>query len=162
MKRLVAIAIISLAACADPDHTALRTAVDQSVYTLGETVERAEASVQQSTGVDARLHAGPSPSYAVTAVAIGAVHDVRLDLAGTVTSTNAAGSASPGCQTSITLSEALAIAAAAAGGDAVAVVPDDDDPCLREIQVLVDATLWEVKVGPDGAIIEQELSDEEL
>ncbi len=161
MKRLAPL-FISIAACASPDHTTLRAAVDQSEVSLAETVELAEATVQYSAGVNASLHSGVDPVYTVATVATGTRHDVRLDLSGRVVSAIAAGGAGGGCTTSISLSEALTRAEAEVGGSAVAVVPDDDDPCLREIQVLVDTTLWEVKLGPDGALIEKELSDEDL
>lgn len=160
MKRFV---LVMLAACgADGgDHVELRAAVDRSQHSLAETVQLAEASVQRSAGVSARIEKDVD-QFAVGAVAEAVRHDLRLDLAGNIVSSTPAGAAGAGCQTQITLPEALAIAEAAAGGDAVQVVPDDDDPCMREIQVLVDTTLWEVKVGPDGAIVEKELSDEEL
>jgi hypothetical protein len=44
-------------------------------------------------------------------------------------------------------------------GTSVAVQPDDDDRCLREIQVLVGDVLWEVKEARDGAVLETEKSD---
>jgi hypothetical protein len=164
MKRLGAILIVGLAACNGPDgghHAELRTIVDEAGKSLAETVRLAEANVQYSASVNARIHSG-AEQYSVGAVATGIRHDLRFDLAGTLLSTAAAGPAAGGCQTQISLPDALAIAEADAGGDAVAVVPDDDDACMREIQVLVGTTLWEVKVGPDGAIVERELSDEEL
>ena len=161
MKRLAAL-VITLAACTSPDHEALRNAVDQSELSLAETVELAETSVQYSAGVEAALHPGAEAVYAVETVATGTRHDIRVDLSGHIVSTLAAGAAGSSCPTTISVSAALAIAEAEVGGSAVAVVPDDDDPCLREIQVLVDTTLWEVKLGPDGALIEKELSDEEL
>jgi hypothetical protein len=163
MKRLGAIALFALAACGTSggNHQELRALVDQATVSLGETVTRAESSVQYSAGVDARIHTG-SAQFSVDAVATGVRHDVRLDLAGLVLSSTPAGAAAAGCQTQISLPDALGRAEKEAGGNAVAVVPDDDDPCLREIQVLVDTTLWEVKLGPDGALIEKELSDEEL
>jgi hypothetical protein len=163
MKHLPAIALFALAACAanGGNHEELRALVDQATVSLAETVTRAEASVQYSSGVDARIHSD-SAQFSVDAVATGTRHDVRLDLAGAVLSATPAGTASAGCQTQISLPDALGRAEKEAGGNAVAVVPDDDDPCLREIQVLVDTTLWEVKLGPDGAVIERELSDEDL
>jgi len=163
MKRLGAIVMFTLAACGTSggNHEQLRALVDQSTVSLGETVSLAEASVQYSAGVDARIHSA-SAQFSVDAVAAGVRHDVRLDLTGNVLSATAAGAAAAGCPTQMSLPDALSRAEVEAGGNAVAVVPDDDDPCLREIQVLVDTTLWEVKLGPDGALIEKELSDEEL
>lgn len=163
MKRLGAIVMFTLAACGTSggNHEELRALVDQATVSLGETVSLAEANVQYSAGVDARIHSA-NAQFSVDAVATGVRHDVRLDLTGNVLSATATGAAAAGCLTQISLPDALARAEVEAGGNAVAVVPDDDDPCLREIQVLVDTTLWEVKLGPDGALIEKELSDEEL
>jgi len=163
MKHLGAIALFVLGACAADggNHKELRALVDQSTVSLGETVTRAESTVQYSAGVNARIHSDRA-QFSVDAVAAGTRHDVRLDLAGVVLSSTPAGAAAAGCQTQISLPDALGLAEKEVGGDAVAVVPDDDDACLREIQVLVDTTLWEVKLGPDGAVIEKELSDEDL
>ena len=41
-------------------------------------------------------------------------------------------------------------------GTAVSVQPDDDDHCLREVQVLAGDVLWEVKLARDGAVLETE------
>ncbi|MEJ7596474.1 MAG: hypothetical protein WKG01_01085 [Kofleriaceae bacterium] len=164
MKRLILI-VASAAACSSTAtttaHVDLRAAVERAPFSLGEYVERAQDSVQRSAGINARIHRDVD-QFAVGAIASEQRHELRLDFAGYVVSAQAGGAASAGCQTQISLPEALAIAEAEAGGDSVAVVPDDDDPCMREIQVLVDVTLWEVKVGPGGAIVEKELSDEEL
>lgn len=145
----------------DGQHPELRAAVDRADYSLAGYVERAEASLQHSTGVKARIER-IAEQFAVETLASAQRHRVRLDFAGVVIATEAAGAGEAGCQTQITLTQALAAAEAAVGGNAVAVAPDDDDPCLREIQVLVEQTLWEVKVGPTGAIVETELSDEDL
>ncbi len=162
MKSLLALLLAVTGCASDQDRTALRTALDESEFSLGETVALAEASIQDSAGLQAALQVESDPVFAVGTVAAGTRHDVRIDLSGHVISANAAGTGSSGCPTTISLPEALARAEAEVGGSAVAVVPDDDDPCLREIQVLVDTTLWEVKLGPDGSLIEKELSDEEL
>ena len=155
--------LLALTACAsDQDHAPLRAALDASQVSLGDTVLLAEASVQYGAGVRASLDVSSDPVFAVRTVASGTRHEIKLDLAGHVISTIAAGAGSTGCGTTISLPEALARAEAEVGGSAVAVVPDDDDPCLREIQVLVETTLWEVKLGPDGGLIEKELSDESL
>lgn len=163
MKR-IGPCLLFLTACGTTDgghHVELRAAVDRAERSLPETVEVAEASVQYSAGVYARIHK-ELDQFAVSAIASDVRHDIRVDFAGRIVSAAPAGAASAGCQTQISLAEALAIAEAAKGGDAVQVVPDDDDPCMREIQVLVDTTLWEVKVGPTGEIVETELSDEEI
>lgn len=64
------------------------------------------------------------------------------------------------CPDAIALTAALAIAEKEAGGDAVAIVPDDDVACAREVQVVVGATLIEIKVAGDGAVLEHDVSDE--
>jgi len=160
--KILAIAFLGAAACGTPDQSALRTAVDEAEYSLAQTVGLAEASVLHSTGITARLHADGTATYTVETVAETAKQQLVLDLHGQVLANRPAGAAAAGCETAISLTDALEVAANAAGGDAVAVVPDDDDPCLREIQVLVGETLWEVKVGPGGEIVENELSDEVL
>jgi hypothetical protein len=142
------------------DHSALRDTIDAAGVDLIETVSRAESSLDQGNAVEARLVRADG-QYSITAFAGGTRHTIRADLGGNILAIADAGSAGNGCG-SLSLSEALAIAAAEAGGDVVAVVPDDDDPCMREIQVLVDVTLWEVKVGSDGSVVELELSDEVL
>lgn len=163
MKGLTAIALCVLTGCAADGgyHSELRVAVDRADHSLADMVLLAEASVQHSAGINARIDR-TAEQFAIGAIADEQRHDLRLDFHGAVVTTRAAGPAAVGCQTQITLGEALAIAEAEAGGDAVAVVPDDDDSCMREIQVLVGNTLWEVKVGPTGSIVEKELSDEEL
>jgi hypothetical protein len=165
MHRLGLLGIVIIAACGNtPDGTAqseLRAAVDRAAFDLGAYVTLAQASVQHSAGINARIDRTVD-QFAVGAIASAQRHDIRLDFLGNIVSAAPAGTAGAGCQTQISLPQALAIAEAEVGGDAVAVVPDDDDPCMREIQVLVDVTLWEVKVGPAGAIVEKELSDEKL
>jgi len=64
------------------------------------------------------------------------------------------------CASAIAPARATAIAEQRVGGTAIANVPDDDDPCNREVQVQTKDTLWEVKVAPDGRVLEVEVSDE--
>lgn len=164
MKTIMAFASFALVGalgCTAPDNSPARDAVDRSAFSLADMVRHAETSVQYSSGVEARLRVADE-TYAIATVESASKHEVTLGLDGVVVRVAAGGAASSGCGTTISLPEALAIASAEAGGDAVAVVPDDDDPCMREIQVLVGNTLWEIKEGPDGSIIEKELSDEEL
>jgi len=66
----------------------------------------------------------------------------------------------PRCAGAIDPARAAAIAEQRVGGTAIANVPDDDDPCNREVQVQAKDTLWEVKVAPDGRVLEVEVSDE--
>jgi len=156
--------LVLLGACGTTDggnHIELRAAVDRADNSLADSVVLAEATVQYSAGVNARIEKALD-QFAVGAIATDVRHVIRLDFAGRILSAAPAGAANAGCQTQISLEAALAIAEATKGGDAVQVVPDDDDPCMREIQVLVDTTLWEVKVGPTGTVVETELSDEDI
>ncbi|MBC7976809.1 MAG: hypothetical protein H7138_17680 [Myxococcales bacterium] len=164
MKRAGYFMLLTVAGCgtgdAPPRHE-LRAAVDRAQYSLGDAVGFAETSMERSTSLSARIDKDVD-QFAVGAIAADQRRDVRLDFAGHVVSARAAGPVLGGCRAQITLAESLAIAEATVKGAAVAAVADDDDPCLREIQVLVDTTLWEVKIGPDGAVVETELSDEDL
>ncbi len=164
MKKIMgfaSLALVGALGCTAPDNSAARDVVDRSALSLADMVRRAETSAQYGSGVEARLRVDDE-TYAIGTVESATKHDVIVALDGEVVRVAAAGAAGSGCGTTISLPEALAIASTEAGGDAVAVVPDDDDPCMREIQVLVGDTLWEVKEGPDGSIIEKELSDEQL
>jgi len=152
-----------LGACAADggDHVALREVVDRAAISLGDAVTLAETNPQYGAGITARMDV-TTEQYAVGAIATETRREVRYDFHGNVVSVVEAGAAGAGCQTQISLAEALARAEAERGGHTVPVTPGDDGPCLREIQVLVGTTLWEVKLGPDGALVEKELSDEDL
>jgi hypothetical protein len=76
-----------------------------------------------------------------------------------VTTSSDLGASTDPCAGSIPVAGAIAIAEAHMHGTSVAVQPDDDDRCLREIQVLVGDVLWEVKEARDGAVLETEKSD---
>lgn len=65
------------------------------------------------------------------------------------------------CAGAVDPATASAIAEQRVGGTAIANIADDDAPCNREVQVRARDTLWEVKVAPDGRILEVELSDED-
>jgi hypothetical protein len=101
------------------------------------------------------------PVFSINVVESSARTDVRVSPStGEIVSSLAAGSGAFNCPDAIPLVEALAIAEGAANGEAIQSVPDDDVQCAFEIQVLAGDVLMEVKVGPDGAVLEQELSDE--
>jgi len=65
------------------------------------------------------------------------------------------------CPNAIDPATASAIAEQRVGGTALANIADDDDPCNREVQVQTKDTVWEVKVAPDGRVLEVEVSDED-
>ncbi|MFN0245832.1 MAG: PepSY domain-containing protein [Kofleriaceae bacterium] len=162
MTRFSALALaLALAGCdGTQDTTSLRAALDASEVSLRETVAVAETATPASRGITARLHPGTTAEFAVGCAGEATLHDVRIDLAGHIVSARPAGTYANDCAGSISLSQAIAIAEAEVSGSATAIEPDDDGPCNREVQVLVGDTLWEVKVGPTGQVIETELSDE--
>ncbi len=151
------------AGCAGDDHKRpeLRAALDRATINLRDSVGVALTSSESTVALRARLLMSDNPVFSVGALDQENLMDVRIELAtGQVLSTSPIGTASNPCPGSITLAEALAIAEQEAAGDAIAVVPDDDVECAREIQVLQDITLYEVKVAGDGGVLEKELSDE--
>ncbi|MEQ1506172.1 MAG: hypothetical protein ABMB14_28325, partial [Myxococcota bacterium] len=101
------------------------------------------------------LRLDADPVYAVDAAAAGSVQDVRVDpVSGAIRSRTAGAGDASSCPDAITLAAAIAAAEAEVGGDAVSAGPDDDGHCNTEVIVLVDTTPWEVKIGPDGALVE--------
>jgi uncharacterized membrane protein YkoI len=156
---------ILLAACSGADGmgprvTKLQDALSQAKVSLGRSVQAGEASVTDGKAVKAALLVDAAPEYSVGALGSGTLHDVRLDIvSGAVTASNVVGASADPCPGSIPLADALAIAEARMNGTAVSVQPDDDDHCLREVQVLAGDVLWEVKLARDGAVLETEKSD---
>ena len=156
---------ILLAACSSADGmgprvTKLQDAVTQAKVSLRESVVAGQASVTDGKAVKAALLVDAAPEYSVGALGNGTLHDVRLDIvSGSVTASNVVGASADPCPGSIPVEEAIAIAEARANGTSVSVGPDDDDQCLREVQVLSGAVLWEVKLARDGAVLEVEKSD---
>ena len=161
MKRWFIILGILSTACSNGREAKLREALSQPHIRLADSVPIAEQSVTGSAAVEAWLLVDDEPVFAVDAVAAGQAHDVRLGFAdGTILSDTARGERRAPCP-GISLQEAIAIAEAERSGEAVAVQPDDDNACNREVQVLAGNTLWEVKVGPDGTVLETEVSDDD-
>ena len=156
---------ILLAACSGADGmgprvTRLQDAVAQAKVSLGQSVQAGEASLTDGKAVKAALLVDAAPEYSVSALGGGTLHDVRLDIVtGSVTASNVVGASTDPCPGSIPVADAVAIAEAHMNGTSVAVQPDDDDQCLREVQVLVGDVLWEVKEARDGAVLETEKSD---
>jgi hypothetical protein len=153
------------AACSGADGTGprvtkLREAVTQAKVSLRQSVEAGQASVTGGKAINAALLVQGDPVYSVGAVGNGTLHDVRLDIvSGSVIASNVVGASADPCPGSIPVADAIAIAEAQVNGQSVAVQPDDDDQCLREVQVLAGDVLWEVKLARDGAVLEVEKSD---
>ncbi len=100
------------------------------------------------------------------AVRASELRRLRFALGGESISDDAIGTSSASCSHAISAAEAIAIAEADQGGTATSYeqgMEDDDDdvPCTWEVQVLTDTDLMEVEVGPDGTVLETELSDED-
>lgn len=169
MKRtvlgLVVAATTLSAACSSDNSTyedRLRAALDLADITLIDAVGIAEAETPEARAFQAALLLSTSPIFAVRTEAAGSLRILNVDIdTGAVLATSDAGAAGADCAQAIALSDALAIAEARVEGEAVAVVWDDDEPCAREIQVLTNPELMEVKVAADGSILEVEVSDED-
>jgi uncharacterized membrane protein YkoI len=156
---------IVLAACSGADGTGprvtkLQDAVAQAKVSLRESVTAGQASVADGRAVRAALLVNAAPEYSVGTLGNGTLHDVRLDIvSGAVIASSVVGASADPCPGSIPIDQAIVIAEARANGTSVSVQPDDDDPCLREVQVLSGGILWEVKVARTGAVLEVEKSD---
>lgn len=162
---LIGTSTILLAACSGADGmgprvTRLQDALSQAKVSLRQSVAVGEASVTGGKAVKAALLVDAAPEYSVGALGNGTLHDIRLDIvSGSVVASSVVGTSADPCPGSIPLADALAIAEARMNGSAVSVQPDDDDHCLREVQVLAGDVLWEVKLARDGAVLETEKSD---
>lgn len=145
------------------DRPDLRAAIDKANVTLRQAIPVALTATQGGTPETGALVLTQDTAFDVDARDAGGMKKIRVSgLDGSLLGSGpAAEPSTPPCPGgAIPLDQALAAAEAAAGGEAIAVVPDDDVACAREIQVLNGVELWEVKVGGDGAVLEQERSDE--
>lgn len=163
---LAALALVA-AACAsenkdDHQRPEIRAALDESQYTFRDALPLAVAASSAGEPFEGALVLGDDPVFAVGIDESTSLKEIRINgVSGAVEGNTPVGGALPCTDPGqIPLDQALDIAEAEAGGEAIASVPDDDVACAFEIQVMVDVTLWEVKVGPDGAVLEHELSDE--
>lgn len=139
----------------------LRRALDEAKLSLVDSIGVALTEAEGSKALKGALVNNTGElAFSVGRLNAEAYEDVRVDgITGRVLS-RAQGLATDPCPSAIPLAEALAIAEREADGESVAAVPDDDVACAREIQVLSGDVLYEVKVAGDGAVLEQELSDE--
>jgi hypothetical protein len=149
--------------CSDstgPRISRLQDALDRSQVSLGQSVATGQASVEGGKAIKAALLVDSEPEYLVNALGGGVMHDVRVNIvSGAVVSKQDRGASNDPCPGSIPIAEAIAIAEARAGGSAVKIQPDDDDHCLREVQVLAGNKLWEVKLSREGQVLEVEEAD---
>jgi hypothetical protein len=152
-----------LAACSSstgPSVSELQQAVAQARISLAQSVATGEASVPDGLAIKAALVTGGIAEFSVSALGSGSLHDVRVDaMNGRVTSSRMLGASTDPCPGSTPITVAIANAEARVKGTAVSVQPDDDDRCLREVQVLSGSTLWEVKLARDGSVLEVEKAD---
>jgi hypothetical protein len=151
MRKLVVVGLV--AGCGAPSaHVAdLQAAVAKAHVSLAQAATTAEASGGRA--VRASLVPNAAPVFAVDAVA-QRVDDVRVDaVSAAVLSRTATTRTAPDCA-GISLAGAIAAAEGEVAGDAVSAGPDDDGDCNTEVIVLAGDTLWEVKIGPDGALVE--------
>jgi len=162
-NRIIVVVTLALATgCSSDDHRRpeLRRTLDAAQITLIDSIDRA-TTVEAGRPVTASLRVGTEPVFSVGIRQDIAQQDVLIHIVtGAVLSRGPTPGATGFCPGAIPIAQALAIAEARKSGEAVAVVPDDDVACAFEIQVLVADVLWEVKVGGDGAVLEEELSDE--
>lgn len=158
----VPVVLLAGAACSSNERVRkLEAALQQSHVPLVNSVATAEATLQEASLFKASLLVDADPVYSVRGYDAGAIQDIRVAFAnGQLLSVTALGASSDGvCPGAIPLAEAIAIAEAEISGEAVLVGPDDDNDCHREVQVLGGGTLWEVKVGADGSVLDTEVSD---
>ena len=157
------IAVALTAACSsNSEHVEkLRAALDEAELSLADSVGVAEVETAGGIGIQAKLLVDSDPVFSVGALASDAFQNVRVDVVtGEVLSMQAASQSADACPGAVSLSEAIAAAEAEVGGEAVAIEPDDDGQCMREVKVLADDTVWEVKVASDGGIVEVEEDDD--
>lgn len=154
---------VAAVACGPSEHVKkLRSALDRSNVSLSGSVAVAETSLDNGVAVYAKLLVDQDAVFNVNALANAALVDVRVDIVSSkVLSTAPSTQAPPNCPGSIPLAQAISIAESEVGGRAVLIGADDDNACDREVQVLVDNTLMEVKEAPDGNVLEVEESDDD-
>jgi len=139
-----------------------REALDRAKLSLKQSVGVAESETDGSVAVKAKLLVDAEPVFSVGTLASSAAKDVRVDIVtGKVLSASVVGGSSSLCPGSVSLSEAIAVAEGEVGGAAVSIQPDDDGACALEVQVLSGDTLWEVKVGANGSVLETEEADDD-
>ena len=159
------VAVVASSACAAPEETSddrseLERVLDEAALSLAESIDVALVETQADSAHRAALVLGGGPLYSVVSLYDTFLQEVRIDtVTSELISVTAAGTGTAPCPGAISLREAVAIAAAALEGDAVSAEPEDDDPCHFEVKVMSDR-LYEVILGSDGAVLEQQFSAE--
>jgi uncharacterized membrane protein YkoI len=138
-----------------------REALDQAELSLADSVAVAEGETAGGVGVRAVLLLEAQPVYLAAAAETSSLTDVRIDIVtGEALLTQSIAGSVESCGGAVSLAAAIASAEAEVGGNAVAIEPDDDGFCNREVKVVAGEVVWEVKVAPDGSVIEVEEDDE--
>lgn len=135
-----------------------RAALAETKISLRDSVGLAEDGGANGRALKADLARSGEPRFVVNTRAAEAGRQVEIDGKSGAIRANAASASPNDCPTAIAVSKAIEAAEARVGGQAVAVQPDDDDACNRQVLVLSDK-LWEVKVAPNGAVLEVEEGD---
>lgn len=154
-------AVVSACSSVSEKEAKLRSALDRAELSLSDSVGVAEAEASDGVAIQASLLVDAEPVFAVGALASDALKNVRIDIVtGEVLSTQIGTAGAESCPGSVSLAQAIAVAEAEVDGEAVSIAPDDDGHCNREVKVMSAETLWEVKVGPGGEVVETEEDDE--
>jgi uncharacterized membrane protein YkoI len=169
MKRaLIGVTIMAaaLAGCGDGSSERARRyreALDRAELSLADSVAVAETATAGGVGVRAVLLLESQPVFFVAAAETAALTDVRVDIVtGEALSMQSVSGMADTCSDAVSLAAAIAAAEAEVEGEAVAIEPDDDGHCNREVKVLASDLLWEVKVAPDGSVLEVEEDDDDF
>jgi len=147
---------VVLVACSNgptPGATAWQAALDRAQISLRDSVQVAEGDGASAKKATLRTDGGGV--FSVTALANQAFDDVRVDaVSGTIVSKEPIAFTADDCAGGISLADAISAAEKQVGGEAVQAAPDDDGHCNTEVIVLSGDTLWEVKIGPKGELVE--------
>ena len=145
-----------VAACSTgptPGAAAWQDALDRAKLSLRDSVLAAEAD--GGTARRATLRTDGGAIYSVTARLGEGFDDVRVDaMSGTIVSRKPISYSADECSDAISLADVIAAAEREVSGEAVSAGPDDDGHCNTEVIVLSGDTLWEVKIGPAGDLVE--------
>ena len=145
-----------VAACSTgptPGAAAWQDALDRAQLSLRDSVLVAETD--GATARRATLRTDGGALFSVTARLAEGFDDVHVDaISGTIVSRQPIAYTADDCSDAISLADAIAAAEREGGGEAVSAGPDDDGRCNTEVIVLSGDTLWEVKIGPAGDLVE--------
>ena len=157
--QLIAFCAVGLLSCgsSSSDRAAkAKSALDNAQISLSDSVTRSEDSEEKRLVASRAQLVGGSESTFKVQASSDISKELQLDRSGKIMSALAVGSLPPSCPGATTLKDAIGIAEKASGGRAFQIQADDDDVCLYEVQTLAGATVWEVKIDRNGAVIEKE------